>query len=623
MLMSPDRANDAEPPYPRRPASRRLASELGALVPWLIGSIVACWLYFGRTILIPLTLAILLSFLLAPIVGGFRKLRLPRTLSVLLAVSLALGGMGVTGAVIVSQASTLSEDAPAYAERISEKVASARADIERRLAFLTRESSKGGSGHRKAQRAREQGAQQLSGRPAGNAIPVEVHNPPPTAIAEIRDIVLPALAPVETALIVMVVTIFILFQKEDLRDRLIRLMGSADLHRSTVALTDGAQRLSRYFLSQFVVNCGFGAIIWGGLFALGVPSPGLWGILAGLLRFVPYVGTIAAAVGPLALAAAVDPGWSLVIWVALLFLIVEPIIGYIIEPLLYGHSTGLSPVSVVVAALFWTWIWGPIGLVLAMPLTLMLVVLGRHVPAFEFFDIMLGDRPALSPAETFYQRTLAGHAEDALEQAEELLDGLSLAAYYDDVVVAGLRLAAADVDRGAVKRSAMSAICAAAINVIATLADHDDDAGDAPSDTAPGEAGLEGCRVLCVPGPGPLDPAVSMMAAQVLRRAGCDVGERSRDQLRGAAGGLEPGEAQIICLVGLFDARGSARMKRIAGSIEEGFASVRVLIGVQRAVERASISGETEDALPLSLSELAALVQASAPTRGPARVASA
>jgi predicted PurR-regulated permease PerM len=575
----------------------------------MIGTIAACWLYFGRTVLIPLTLAILLSFLLAPVVSGFRRLRLPRTLSVLLAVALALGGMGVTGAVIISQASTLSEDAPAYAERISEKVASARADIQRRLSFLTREGAMGGSGHRKAQLAREQGMEQLSARPAGSAIPVEVHDPPPTAVAEIRNFVLPALAPVETALIVMVVTIFILFQKEDLRDRLIRLMGSADLHRSTVALNDGAQRLSRYFLSQFVVNCGFGAIIWGGLFALGVPSPALWGILAALLRFVPYVGTIVAAIGPLGLAAAVDPGWSLIIWVGSLFLVVEPIIGYVVEPLLYGRSTGLSPVSVVIAALFWTWIWGPIGLVLSMPLTLMLVVLGRHVPAFEFFDIMLGDRPALSPVETFYQRALAGHAEDALEQAEDLLDSLPLATYYDDVVLPGLRLAAADVDRGAVQRSAMSAICEAATDVIATLADHEDVAEDTAADAAPTDwAELRGHRVICVPGPGPLDRAVAMMTAQLLRRAGCEVSEQSRDRLRGASAALELGQAEIICLLGLFDSRGSARMHRIAESIEVRFASVRVVIGLQRAVEPVSQADQDENALPFSLTELAALL---------------
>ncbi|WP_420139893.1 AI-2E family transporter [Sphingomonas sp.] len=609
MVTAPDRKSDPALSIKRR----RPLSEIGSLVPWMIGTIVACWLYFGRTVLIPLALAILLSFLLAPVVGAFRRLHLPRTLSVLLAVGLGLGGVGLTGAVIVSQASTLSEDAPAYAEQISEKVASARANIEQRLSFLTRERGNGSSGHRKAQRAREQGLQQLSSRPAGNAIPVEVHEPPPTAIAEIRNIILPALAPIETALIVMVVTIFILFQKEDLRDRLIRLMGSADLHRSTIALTDAAQRLSRYFLSQFVVNCGFGAIIWGGLFALGVPSPGLWGILAGLLRFVPYVGSLVAAVGPLGLAAAIDPGWSLLLWVTLLFLIVEPIIGYVIEPLLYGHSTGLSPVSVVVAALFWTWIWGPIGLVLSMPLTLMLVVLGRHLPAFEMFDILLGDRPALTPAETFYQRALAGHAEDAIDQAEDLLENMPLATFYDEVVIAGLRLAAADVDRGAVPRSAMPAICEAATEMIATLADHEDIAADAASDGGHAIwAELRGCHLICVPGHGPLDPAVAMMTAQLLRRAGCTVSEHSRDQLRHLTGTLKPGEAEIICLLGLFDQRGSARMRRIAATIEESFASIRVVIGVQRALERPSETVQSEPMLPFSLSELASRALAAA-----------
>ncbi len=394
----------------------------------------------------------------------------------------------------------------------------------------------------------------LSARTDAEVIPVEVRDPPLTAIQEIQTFVVPVLAPLETVLIVIVVTIFILFQKDDMRDRLIRLMGSSDLHRSTIALDDGVTRLSRYFLSQFFVNCGFGIIIWCGLFALGIPSPGLWGILAALLRFVPYVGSIVAAAGPIAIAAAVDPGWSLATYVALLFLIVEPIIGYALEPMIYGRSTGLSPVSVVVAALFWTWIWGPIGLVLSMPLTLMLVVLGRHVPAFAFFDIMLGDRPALSPAETFYQRALGGHAEEAVEQAEVLLETRSLATYYEEVVLPGLRLAAADVDRGAVERAAMRAICNAAKETLAMLADHIDiDAQLAAPDIATGPRKLEQGEVICFPGAGPLDAAIAMMGAQLLRREGYTVRDQSRDRLRGEGGEtFDPGNAEIICILGLL-----------------------------------------------------------------------
>lgn len=254
-------------------------------------------------------------------------------------------------------------------------------------------------------------------------------------------------------------------------------------------------------------------MIWAGLFMLGVPSPGLWGILAGLLRFIPYVGTVAASLGPLALAAAIAPGWDIVIWVALLFVLVEPVVGYAIEPLLYGHSTGLSPVSVVIAALFWTWIWGPIGLVLSMPLTLVLVVLGRHIPAFEIFDILLGDRPALSPAETFYQRALAGHSDEAVEHAYDLLEARTLASYYDEVVLGGLRLVAADVDRGVVERSALRSLCETTLEVIAALADHQDAENGStslsPTNTASSGdrngqscADLGGRLVICFPGRG-------------------------------------------------------------------------------------------------------------------------
>ena len=192
-------------------------------------------------------------------------------------------------------------------------------------------------------------------------------------------------------MIVFIVTIFTLLQREDLRDRFIRLAGSGDLHRTTLAIDDAGQRLSRYFVSQFLVNTSFGLVITLGLWAIGVPSPGVWGALAGVLRFVPYIGALLAAVAPIALAAAIDPGWSMVILVTGLFVIVEPVVAYVVEPLVYGHSTGLSPVAVIVAAVFWTWMWGPIGLILSTPITLCLVVMGRHVKSLEFVDIALGD----------------------------------------------------------------------------------------------------------------------------------------------------------------------------------------------------------------------------------------
>ena len=290
----------------------------------------------------------------------------------------------------------------------------------------------------------------------------------------LQRIVTPVVEPLSTTAIVFIVSIFILLQREDLRDRMIRLFGSSDLHRTTIAMNDAARRLSRYLLTQLVVNSAFGAIIATGLAFIGIPSPVIWGVLGALLRFVPYIGAPLSAVMPLALAAAVDPGWSRLLWTAALYLVVEPVMAQVVEPLLYGHSTGLSPFAVVLAATFWTWLWGPIGLILSTPLTLCLVVLGRHVARLEFLDVLLGDRPALTPVESFYQRILAGDPDEAHDQAEVLLKQRSLSSYYDDVALPGLRLAVIDAERGVLTLAHLERIKLSIQSLIEDLDDHED-----------------------------------------------------------------------------------------------------------------------------------------------------
>lgn len=561
---------------------------------WIIAAIATAGLYFGRPVLLPIILAILLSFLLAPIVAGLHRLRVAHAPAVLLAVALALAGIGVTSAIIVSQAITLAKDAPAYAERITGKAAAVRSEIRGRFGSIL--ESGGGSGHRKSRDARAAGMKSINRPTDGRGIPVEIRQPPPSAMDEIQNYVVPALEPIGTILIVLIVTIFFLFHKEDLRDRLIRVMGTGDIHRTTVALDEGATRLSRYFLSQSVVNLGFGVAVWGGLFLIGVPSPGLWGAVAGLARFVPYVGVVVGMAGPLALSAAVDPAWTMAIYVTLLFVLLEPVVGYIIEPLLYGHSTGLSPVSVVVAALFWTWIWGPIGLVLSMPVTLMLVVLGRHIPAFEIFDVLLGDRPALSPAETFYQRVLAGNIEGALDQAEDQLETLSLAGYYDEVVLGGLRLAAVAFDRGAVDRAALKDVCETTLEVLVALEGRPDATSaqsasltlDTPlKDGVVHEATPGGRSVLCISGRGPLDPAVEQMMAQLLRGAGCTVFSLPRGAARDADASTGTiGHADFICMLGLIDTRAYRRIQPVMKTLAASSPQSTLLTGVTRHLEQ-------------------------------------
>jgi hypothetical protein len=323
-------------------------------------------------------------------------------------------------------------------------------------------------------------------------------------------------------------------QREDLRDRFIRLAGAHDLHRTTVAMDDAGQRLSRYFVSQLGVNATFGLVIGLGVYAIGLPSPVLWGVVAGLLRFVPYIGAILAAVPPLALSAAIDPGWSLTLYTALLFVLIEPLVGYVIEPFLYGHSTGLSPIAVIIAAVFWTWMWGPIGLILSTPLTLCLVVMGRHVESLRFLDVLLGDRPALSESIRLYQRTLADDPDEALEQAEKLLADRSLLDYYDGVVLPALRLAARDHARGVITNARSLEMARSMLTIVrelepATAAGPRNsrlavkkgkraEADDRPA--APVCAPSVDRRIACVAGRGPFDEAVSAMLAQLLVQSG-------------------------------------------------------------------------------------------------------
>ena len=238
-------------------------------------------------------------------------------------------------------------------------------------------------------------------------LPVEVVEPEPQPLQVLRTIIGPLIEPLATGGIIVVVVIFMLIKREDLRDRFIRLVGASDLHRTTEALQDAGKRVGQYLLMQLIVNATYAMPIGIGLWVIGVPNALLWGLLALVLRFVPYIGPIIAAIFPIVLALAVDPGWTMLIWTVALFVAVELISNNVVEPWLYGSRTGLSPVAIIVAAIFWTWLWGPLGLLLSTPLTVCLVVLGRHVPQFQFLDVLFGSEPVLEPHEALYQR-LAG-----------------------------------------------------------------------------------------------------------------------------------------------------------------------------------------------------------------------
>ncbi|MGH7100259.1 MAG: AI-2E family transporter, partial [Stellaceae bacterium] len=351
----------------------------------LVAAVVVAALYFGREVLLPITLAVLLSFLLSPLVELLRRAWLGRVPSVILAVLLALGVILGLGSAIGTQVAQLAQDVPRYQSTIETKITHLRE------ATIDRFSAKIASlGHELSGPPAPAAASATAARPSAQAqgltqkpVPVTVVRPAPSALEIGEKVVSPLLNPLATAGIILVVTIFVLLQKEDLRDRAIRLFGARDLQRTTVAMNDAGRRLSRYFLTQLGLNASFGVIVGLGLYFIGVPNPVLWGVLGALLRFIPYIGSWIAAALPIVLAAAVEPGWSMVIWTTALYVGSELTIGQFIEPLVYGHSTGLSPVAVIIAAIFWTWLWGPIGLIISTPLTLCLVLLGRYIERLE------------------------------------------------------------------------------------------------------------------------------------------------------------------------------------------------------------------------------------------------
>ena len=418
-----------------------------------IGVIVVAAMYFAREVLIPVALATILSFMLAPLVRMVQRFRLPRVVAVLIVAALAFAAIFALARTLVSEVERLAEDLPAYQATIATKIEGIR--------------GRGGATTGTLQRARGvlnelnkelAGAQQKPGETAppidagsieSTLIPVEVHEPPGAPLATLVALINPLLGPLATTTLIIVFVIFILIQQQDLRDRLIRLAGSTDIAHTTAALDDAGRRLSRLFLTQLAINAGFGTAVGLGLWAIGIPSPFVWGVLGGILRFVPFVGPILGIIFPLALAVSVGSGWSMALWTISLFVALEGVTGQVIEPIFEGRSTGLTPIAIVIAATFWAWLWGPVGLVLATPLTVVLVVLGRHVEALKFFDVLLGDEPALSESQVFYQRMLSNDPVEAVEHAKSFMAQHSLSRYCDHVARPALALAHKDVARGA------------------------------------------------------------------------------------------------------------------------------------------------------------------------------
>jgi len=514
-------------------------------------------LYLGSSIFVPLVLAVLLAFALTPMIRRFRRMHIPHILAVLLAVGVAGAVLSTIGYVVATQLIKLSSDLPTYQSTVSAKTSALQQSF--------------GSGEfvENLTSAIEQLTSQFAGTSGATPpIPVTITNGGAGPLELVQTVLGSVLGPLATAAIVLVFLIFLLLEREGLRDRFLKLVSRGDLRTSTKVMNEAASRVGRYLLVQFCVNLTYGTVFGIGLSIIGVPNAILWGMLTAIFRYIPFVGTIIAASIPFTLAFAVDPGWSMLVAAIALYVSLELVITNAIEPRLYGSSTGLSALAVLVAAMFWATLWGPIGLILSTPMTVCLVVLGRYVPQLAFFETLLGSAPVMSPPERLYQRLASNNVEEAVELADEFIAENDVSSFYQAVAMPALRLAEADLSLDASdlshRRNVVDSM-AAVINDIDIEIDFDHDAG------------TQSPRVICIGGRTELDEAAAQILARLLRSSGYSASALAPLAIRQESiGQLLLDGVEVVCLCYLGDnARSYARF--VARRLQRRYPDLKVI----------------------------------------------
>lgn len=479
--------------------------------------LVVAVLRIGETVLLPIAFAVLLAFLLSPMVVRLTRWGLPRAIAIILTVSIAFSVLGGIGWIVSNQVISLVRQLPNYEDNLQNKIIALKqphtpAVVSRMAAMfdnLRRELDTVPNKPDTAPTEKEE---------AAKPVPVEVRPTEPTPWELARDIVSPILRPLGTAGIVIVFVVAMLFQREDLRDRFLKLVSAGKLNVATQAIDDAARRVSRYLGMQLVVNALYGIPIGIGLYFIGIPNALLWGLLATLLRFIPFVGPWIAAVFPVALAIAVDPGWSKLLYTLGLFIVMEVISNNIIELVLYGASTGISNLALLIAAVFWTWLWGPAGLVLSTPLTVCVLVIGNYVPGMNFLSMLLGSEPVLEPPAQFYQRMLSMESEDMFDLATNHIAENSLEDFYEHVFVPALLMCEEDRHSGTLPEVRQRFIFQSSRELIEELERRDEEARESTGNSAPSLP--KPPAVLGVPARDEADEIVAHALVHLLRRRG-------------------------------------------------------------------------------------------------------
>ncbi|MBV8659367.1 MAG: AI-2E family transporter [Burkholderiales bacterium] len=579
---------------------REQVQALSSRVAGIVGTAtVLALLYFGRDVLIPITLALMLSLLIAPLIHALRRLGLGQAASVGLAVVALACALSAVTMMIGGQVVRMGQSLPQYESTIRGKLRTLDDMTLGRIGDLS-----GQAGRVFSQLSEHEGSSvsptSLSqGGATSQPIPVELREPPPRPMQLLTRVFSTVWEPIETAGIVFVVLIFVLLEHEALRDRFIRLIGAGDLRATTNAVNDASKRLSRFFVSQFAVNVAVGVLVWLGLAVIGLPQAALWGAMAAILRFVPYVGVWITAAGATLLAAAVVPGWSLAIMTLGLFFVIEMIVSQTVEPLLYGHSTGLSPLSVVVAAIFWSWIWGPVGLIVSTPLTLCLVVAGHYIKGLSMLEILLGEAPALSMSQNFYQRALSGDAQEIIASGKQFLKRQSFAAYCDTVLLPAMHLARTDFEQKAINQAEQRKVGGAIVAAIEALAGSckqslrharmsvlaDVNIGRQLRDRrekymgqwqGPLDAPV-GSVVLVVGMGGAANELAAEVCVRVQRAQQIDARHLSLEELENPPPGASPDIAAMVCFVSVAPSTELARLEIAAADVRRRLPHARIL----------------------------------------------
>jgi len=552
---------------PARPgAATKFPGDAGAVV--LLGTIAA--LYFAREILIPFAFALTLTFLLTPAVALLQRLRLGRVVSVLITVLISIAVAGGISWIIANQLVDVANQLPQYRQNIHARIDAFHLPVTGQLS--------------QAAQSVEEIVEELSGPqqnpltapPTGQSpLPVRVVQPLTGGWAEIRSLAPPVLGPLGRAGMVLIFTVFMLLKREDLRNRLLRLAGLGQLNRMTQALDDASGRVSRYLLMQFLVNASFGVLFGIGLYFIGVPNPALWGVVAGILRIVPYVGTLVAATLPIALSLAAFDGLLRPLLTFLLVATLELIVANFIEPWLYGTHVGISSLALLVSSVFWAVLWGPAGLILATPLTVCLVVLGRYVPHLSFLHILLGDESVLAPEAQIYQRLLAMDQLEAETILAQVQPGKSLVELYDTVLIPALSMAEQDRHEGAIDAAREEFFFLSINEMVVEFS-----AYQRPDREPTVSVEKLNHRVICLPAYDRADEITAAMLAQILEQKGFatlsfPVGSSLQECLKS----MEPVPGDVVC-VSALPPYAFAPARAMCKQIRELFPKLRVVVCV-------------------------------------------